>query len=37
MVGNTMGGVQILRNDGGKDLPEEPVIDIFPNPVARQG
>jgi hypothetical protein len=37
MVGNTMGGLHILKNDGGKDLPEDPVIDLFPNPVEKQG
>lgn len=33
VVGNTLGGLQVLRNDGGKDLPEEPQLDIYPNPV----
>lgn len=37
LVGNTLGGLQLLKNDGGKDLPEDPVIDLFPNPVAKQG
>ncbi len=37
MIGNTMGGLHILKNDGGKDLPEDPVIDLFPNPVEKQG
>ena len=37
MIGNTLGGIHILKNDGGKDLPEEPVIDLFPNPVTKQG
>ncbi len=37
MIGNTLGGIHILKNDGGKDLPEEPVIDLFPNPMAKQG
>jgi len=36
MVGNALGGLHILKNDGGKDLPETPVIDIFPNPVEKQ-
>jgi len=35
MVGNTLGGLHILKNDGGKDLPENPVIDLFPNPVMK--
>ena len=34
-VGTIMGGVVLLKNDGGKDLPEEPQIEIFPNPVAK--
>ncbi len=34
VVGNIMGGLYVLRNDEGTELPEEPVIDIFPNPVA---
>ncbi len=37
MVGNTLGGIHILKNEEGKDLPEEPVIDLFPNPVEKQG
>jgi hypothetical protein len=37
MVGNTLGGLHILKNDGGKDLPETPVIDLFPNPVMKNG
>ncbi len=36
IVGNTLGGLHILKNDGGKDLPEDPVIDLFPNPVVKQ-
>lgn len=37
IIGNTLGGIHILKNDGGKDLPENPVIDLFPNPVAKDG
>ncbi len=37
IVGNVMGGVQVLRNDGGKSLPEEPVVTIYPVPVERNG
>ncbi len=33
VVGNTLGGVQVLRNDAGYVLPKEPVISLFPNPV----
>jgi hypothetical protein len=35
VVGTTLGGVVLLKNDEGKDLPEEPVIDLYPNPVAK--
>jgi len=37
IVGNALGGIHILKNDGGRELPEEPVIDLFPNPVAENG
>jgi len=37
MVGNILGGIHILKNDGGRDLPENPVIDLYPNPVEKQG
>jgi hypothetical protein len=37
VVGNTLGGISILKNDGSQNLPEEPVIDLFPNPVAEDG
>jgi uncharacterized protein (DUF2141 family) len=33
VVGNMLGGLHILKNDGGKNLPDDPVIDLFPNPV----
>jgi hypothetical protein len=32
IVGNVLGGVQILNSEG-PELPNEPVIDVFPNPV----
>jgi hypothetical protein len=35
VVGNTMGGVQILKNTEGIELPEEPVVIVFPNPLER--
>lgn len=35
ILGNTLGGVFVLRNDGGKDLPEDPVVGVGPNPLAR--
>jgi hypothetical protein len=33
VVGNTTGGLRILRNREGSELPEEPVITVFPNPL----
>ena len=33
VVGNTLGGVYVLRNDGGEQLPDEPVVAIGPNPL----
>jgi hypothetical protein len=35
VVGNIMGGLQVLRNDEGHSLPEEPFIQIYPIPVER--
>jgi hypothetical protein len=35
ILGNTLGGVIVLRNDEGLDLPEEPVVAVGPNPLAR--
>jgi FG-GAP-like repeat/Secretion system C-terminal sorting domain len=35
VVGNTLGGIHILKNEASKTLPEEPVVDLFPNPVER--
>ena len=35
VVGNTLGGVYVLKNDGSQQLPPDPVIDIFPNPVPK--
>lgn len=32
VVGNTLGGLIILKNDAGKELPLLPNISIFPNP-----
>ena len=37
VIGNILGGLHILKNDGGQALPENPVIDLFPNPVEKQG
>lgn len=36
IFGNALGGVHILRHDDGKSLPEEPRVEIYPNPVYRQ-
>ena len=33
VVGTTGGGVLILKNDGGKQLPDQPEIHLYPNPV----
>jgi len=33
VFGNTMGGIYILKNEESKALSEEPVVEIFPNPV----
>jgi hypothetical protein len=32
VVGNTLGGIMILKNDEGKELPTQPDISIYPNP-----
>ncbi len=34
IVGNSMGGIHILKNDEANELPVEPTIDLFPNPVS---
>jgi hypothetical protein len=33
IVGNTRGGLYVLKNDEGKELPPDPEITIYPNPV----
>jgi hypothetical protein len=35
VVGNVLGGISIMKHDGGEDLPSEPVVEIYPNPVTR--
>jgi FG-GAP-like repeat/Secretion system C-terminal sorting domain len=35
VVGNVLGGLYVLRNDEGKELPPDPVITLFPNPVGQ--
>jgi hypothetical protein len=33
VIGNILGGLQVLRNDEGVSLPGEPLIKIYPVPV----
>ncbi len=35
IAGTILGGVRLLRNDGGVELPKNPVIEIYPNPVSQ--
>lgn len=35
IVGNILGGIHVLKHDEGQSLPENPVVDIYPNPVAK--
>lgn len=35
IVGNTQGGVQVLRHDESIQLSETPTIDVYPNPVQK--
>lgn len=35
VVGNVLGGLSILRHDEGEELPNDPVVDVYPNPVQR--
>lgn len=34
IVGNSTGGIYILKNDEGKELPPDPVILLYPNPTS---
>ena len=34
VIGNSMGGIHILKNDEANELPPEPAIDLYPNPVS---
>lgn len=34
-AGNTLGGIHLLKNESGNPLPDEPRIDLYPNPVNR--
>ncbi len=36
VVGTILGGVRLLRNDGSMELPKNPVIKIYPNPVSKE-
>jgi hypothetical protein len=36
VVGNILGGLQILQHDESQALPESPQISIYPNPVNRE-
>ncbi len=36
VVGNTLGGLHILKHDESIPLPKKPVIDVYPNPVAKE-
>jgi len=33
VIGNTLGGLHVLKHDESNPLPKTPVIDIYPNPV----
>ncbi|MBL0741562.1 FG-GAP-like repeat-containing protein [Chryseolinea lacunae] len=35
VIGNALGGLFLLRHDGGESLPENPVISVYPNPTLR--
>jgi hypothetical protein len=35
VLGNTLGGLYVLRNDSDVTLPEEPVVGVGPNPLKR--
>jgi hypothetical protein len=35
MLGNTLGGLFVLRNDGSATLPDDPVVGVGPNPLER--
>jgi hypothetical protein len=36
IVGNTLGGMHILKHDESTQLPENPTIDVYPNPVTKE-
>jgi hypothetical protein len=35
VAGNILGGITLLKNDGGEILPDIPSVDIYPNPIDR--
>lgn len=35
IVGNALGGIHIVKHDEGTLVPETPIIDIYPNPIAK--
>lgn len=35
VIGNSLGGLHLLRHDLGTSLPEPPEVDIYPNPVSK--
>ncbi len=35
VTGNTLGGLVVLRNNGSMELPDQPVVDIYPNPIPK--
>ncbi len=37
ILGNVLGGINVLINDDGESLPKNPVISIFPNPSPKEG
>lgn len=37
IIGNTLGGLYILKHAEATALPEKPSIDVYPNPVAQAG
>lgn len=35
IIGNSLGGLHILKHDEGTLVPETPIIDIYPNPIVK--
>lgn len=36
VTGNVLGGLSVLKDDEGQALPEDAVVDLYPNPVSRK-